>query len=190
MLRRISTLFCVGVSAIFLLCAAFTSHAQQANRSTTARATSKAQIKAEDRVSVEVARERATLMHKIYESTLHAMHRHYFRKEQATLPARALEDVFSEVMNDTKAEARWIAVNTRAMSIDHEPETEFENQAVKAISKGNDQVELVEGGYYRRATVISLSGGCLNCHNIGPLAPPPKSPRYAGLVISIPVKDE
>lgn len=188
MFPRSTTQMCLGLGVACLLCATFTSEAQQPSPSKSTKAKSQLQIKAEDRVSVEVARDRAVVMHKIYESTLHAMHRHYFRSGKSTLPARALEDVFSEMRSDTKADARWIAVNTNAMSIDHEPETEFENQAVKEISNGTDQIERVENGFYRRATAIPLGAGCVSCHN-GLLAPPPKSPRYAGLVISIPVKE-
>lgn len=187
MIPRSTTLLCLALGTACLLLAAFTSEAQQPSPAKAkAKAKPQSEIKAEERVSVEVARDRAVLMHKIYESTLHAMHRHYFRNGKSTLPARALEDVFSEMMTDSKADARWIAVNTNAMSIDHQPETEFENLAVKEISNGNQQVERVESGFYRRATAIPLGAGCISCHN-GLLAPPPKSPRYAGLVISIPV---
>ena len=187
MISRPTTQRCMGLGVVCLLCIAFTSEAQQPDRSKSSNARAQSQVKAEDQVPVEVARDRAVLMHKIYESTLHAMHRHYFRNGKSTLPARALEDVFSEMMTDSKTDARWIAVNTNAMSIDHEPDTEFEKLAAREISNGAEQVERVEDGYYRRATAIPLGTGCISCHN-GLLAPPPKSPRYAGLVISIPVK--
>lgn len=184
MFPRTTTRLWIGIGAACLLCVTFASQAQQSNAKKKAKR--EAAVKAEDRVPVEVARDRAKLMHKIYESTLHSMHRHYFRNGKSTLPARAMEDVFSEMLADTKSDARWIAVNTPAMSIDHEPETEFEKQAAKAISSGTDQIELVENGFYRQATAIPLGAGCASCHN-GLLAPPPKSPLYAGLVISIPV---
>jgi hypothetical protein len=140
-------------------------------------------------VSVAVARDRATLMHDLYESTLHAMHRHYFRREKAILPARALEDVFSEMESHSKVNARWISVNTKAMSINHEPETEFEKHAASEIGKGKEHVELIEKDFYHRATAIPLGAGCVSCHH-GLLAPPKDIPRFAGLVISIPIKND
>src|SRR4051812_45296850 len=66
-------------------------------------------------VSVEEARERAKLLHRVYASTLDVMHHRYFRSDRATLPARALEDVFKDIEAETNIRARWIAVNTPAM---------------------------------------------------------------------------
>jgi len=201
---RMITQICTGIGAIWLLGACLTSQAQQPANTTSApsqsntpqasksgkkAAVDKEETLAKYRVSVEVARDRATLMHDIYESTLHSMHRHYFRRERAILPARAMEDIFSEMEGNSKADARWISVNTKAMSINHEPESEFEKLAAKEIDAGKEHVELVENGYYHRATAIPLGAGCISCHN-GLLAPPPNSPRFAGLVISIPIQQE
>ena len=97
-----------------------------------------------------------------------------------------MEDVFDEMKLNSKSEARWIAVNLRAMSIDHEPETEFEKHAVREIVAGKNDVETIEGGYFRRATVIPLHDGCISCHE-GTFRQPTKTPKFAGLVISIPV---
>lgn len=141
----------------------------------------------DDRVPLAVARERAALAHLIYSATMDVIHRHYFRKGQPVLPARAMEDVFAEVAEQSKVEGRWIAVNTKAMSIHHEPKTEFEKQAASAIAAGQEQFELVGKGYYRSARAIPLSEGCVNCHT-GMFRSPAKSPSYAGLVISIPIK--
>jgi hypothetical protein len=140
-------------------------------------------------VSVAVARDRAKLMHDIYSATLDTMHHRYFRREGAVLPARALDDVFAEVDRKTKIKTRWIAVNTPAMSINHEPETAFEKKAATELSAGKADVESTEKGYYLRATPIPLGAGCVSCHTrFG--ATDDKKPRFAGLVISIPVKDE
>ena len=140
-------------------------------------------------VSVVEARERGRLMHKIYASTLEVMHHHYFRRDRAVLPARALEDVFTDLDEQTKIKARWIAVNTQAMSIHHEPETDFEKKAAAAIAAGKTEYDRVEDGYYRRAGAIPLGVRCVGCHT--KLSPSPdKTPRFAGLVISIPVKDK
>jgi hypothetical protein len=142
-----------------------------------------------ERVSVEEARQRARLMHRIYLATLDAMHHHYFHANKAVLPARAMEDVFADVARETDSKARWIAVNTQAMSVEHEPATEFEKKAAAELAKGSPEVTIVEGGYYRRAGSVPLSGGCIGCHT-GNSATAAAVPRYAGLVISIPVGDE
>lgn len=139
-----------------------------------------------DRVSVEVARDRAKLMHDIYSSTLDVMHHRYFHGEKAAIPARAMEDIFAEMKLQSKSEARWISVNVRAMSIDHEPETEFEKKAAREITAGKKDIEEVEDGYYRRAIAIPLTGGCISCHE-GSFRAPSKTSKFAGLVISIPI---
>ncbi len=144
---------------------------------------------AELRVPVAVARDRAKLMHQIYASTLKVMHHRYFHEDKAAIPARAMEDVFSEISWRAKIDARWIAANTQAMSLDHEPADEFEKQAAKEISAGKDEYESIEKGVYRRAGAIPLGAGCVNCHT-GFSGLPPKSSRYAGLVISMPVNEE
>lgn len=141
------------------------------------------------RVSVVVARDRAKLMHNVYAATLDAMHHHYFRRDRSTLPARAMEDVFADVADQTRIEARWIAVNTRAMSLDHEPKSAFDKKAAEEIAAGKGSYELVEKGYYHRAGAIPLSSGCVGCH-AGFGAPPSKIPRFAGLVITVPLSTD
>jgi hypothetical protein len=145
--------------------------------------------KGEPRVTAAEAKERAKLMHDIYSATLDSMHHHFFRRDRATLPARALDDVFAEVDRKTKIKSRWIAVNTPAMSLNHEAETDFEKKAAAALSGGKAEFEATEGGYYSRATPIPLGVGCVGCHTkFGPTDD--KKPRFAGLVISIPVSDK
>jgi hypothetical protein len=53
--------------------------------------------------------------------------------------------------------AKWIAVNTKAMSIHHEPSSEFEKKVAAAIAAGKGEFALVEDGYYRRAAAIPLA---------------------------------
>ncbi|MEQ9411806.1 MAG: DUF3365 domain-containing protein [Fuerstiella sp.] len=141
------------------------------------------------RVSIDVARDRARLMHDIYVSTLDVMHERYFHGERAIVPARAMEDIFAEIERHSQTQARWISVNTKPMSVDHEPESEFEKQAAREIADGKTDVESVEGGFYRRARAIPLTSGCISCHD-GFFRTPSKKPKYAGLVISIPVQHE
>lgn len=141
------------------------------------------------RVPVSVARDRAKLMHSIYSTTLGVMHDRYFHVDRSIVPARAMEDVFSEIEQETGSKANWISVNLKAMSINHEPSTEFEKRAAKEIATGESQVETTEDGYYRRATAIPMTGGCISCH-AGVFSQPAKNRKFAALVISIPVATE
>jgi hypothetical protein len=128
-------------------------------------------------------------MHQIYTATLEAMHHYYFHANKSVIPARAMEDVFAEVAHSSQSTARWIAVNTKAMSIDHEPESEFEKAAAAELAAGKAVFESVEGDTFRRATAIPLTAGCIGCH-IGAFNKPSTLPRVAGLVIGIPVQKE
>lgn len=143
----------------------------------------------EDRVTLDVARERAATLHLAYSATLDTIHHYYFRKDQSVLPARAMEEIFKSVNRQSKAKANWISVNTKPMSVDHEPTSDFEKKAAAAIAAGKDQYESVEDGYLRSASSIPLHGGCISCHVGSSFGPPPKGPRYAGLVISVPIKE-
>lgn len=138
-------------------------------------------------VTVAEARERARLLHQVYSASLDAIHHRYFRSDRATLPARALEDVFKDVERETNIQAKWIAVNTPAMSIHHEPETEFEKAAARELATGKTEYEQVADGVYQRAGAIPLKAGCVGCHTNG-FATDTKTPRFAGLVIRVPVK--
>ncbi len=140
------------------------------------------------RMPVAAARVRATLMHDIYTATLEVMHDRYFHGPRATVPARAMQDVFAEIKRQSHTEAKWISASLKPMSIDHEPKTRFEKQAAKQISSGKPEVEAVEDGYYRRATAIPLHGGCISCHE-GFFPSSSTTAKFAGLVISIPVLD-
>src|SRR3954471_12027413 len=103
----------VLTGAVGLLCFAWTLNADPP-ASSGKEAKGKANEKADDekRVSVATARDRAKLLHDVYSTSLDTMHRHYFRREGAVLPARALDDVFAEMDRKTKIKSRWIAVNT------------------------------------------------------------------------------
>lgn len=73
------------------------------------------------------------------------------------------------------------------MSTSHQPKTAFEKKAVEEISAGKSEYDAVEDGYYRRAGAIPLGSACVGCHTrFGQNTA--KTPRFAGLVISIPVK--
>lgn len=136
---------------------------------------------------VDQARRDAMLMHDIYSATLDVMHDRYFRNDRSTIPARAMEDVFSQVARQRKIQAHWIGVNAKTMSINHEPKTDFEKDAAQAISAGKGEFEQVHENHYRRATAIPLAAGCLSCH--GTFGVEAKTPRFAGLIIDIPLRD-
>ena len=140
------------------------------------------------RVTLEVARDRARLLHGVYASTLDVMHHHYFQTNRAVLPARAMEDVFAEMSEQAKVEARWISVNTPAMSVHHEPGSEFEKKAAEVLGAGKPFHEQVERGTYLRAAPIPLADGCVSCH-LGFSKSAGEKPRFAGLVIRIPISD-
>lgn len=140
-------------------------------------------------VPVALARDRARLMHDVYAATLHVMHERYFHGERAMVPARALEDVFTEIKRQSRTDARWIAVNLKAMSINHEPKSDFEKSAAKAIAEGKSELEVVEDGYYRRAGAIPLADGCISCH-AGLFKEASKTPKFAALVISVPLSSD
>ncbi|MDP1798983.1 MAG: DUF3365 domain-containing protein [Planctomycetaceae bacterium] len=141
------------------------------------------------RHSLEEARNRAELMHDIYLATLDSMHRRYFHGERAIVPARVMEDIFSRIEKQHQLQARWISASLSPMSINHEPKTPFEKQAAQKIAKGDEVVETIEDGYYRRAGSVALSGGCVSCH-AGLFATTSTTPKFAGLILSIPVTAE
>lgn len=141
------------------------------------------------RVTVEAARERARLMHDIYAATLEVLHDRYFHVNRSVLPARAMEDIFAEMKRQSQVEAKWMAVNLKAMNINNEPKSEFELRAAKEIGAGKGESEILEDGYYRRAAAIPLAGGCVSCHG-GFAREQTRSPKFAALVISLPVVEE
>lgn len=151
-------------------------------------ASSVSRIEGDDRVSIAIARDRAKTMHNVYAATLDVMHHRYFHRERAVVPARAMEDIFAEIKRQSNVEAQWISVNLKAMSIDHEPKSNFEKRAAREIAAGKPEIEVVEAGYYRRAGAIPMTGGCISCHE-GFFREPTKTPKFAGLVISVPVID-
>jgi hypothetical protein len=191
---RLGTSLCVVSGVTGLLCVAWVSSAEPPGDSTDGSKSAGKQVSVEppddqNRVSVTAARDCAKLMHSIYAATLDTIHHHYFRSDRSVLPARAMEDVFAEMARQSQVKARWISVNTKAMSIHHEPQNEFERQAAAELAAGKAEFELVENGVYHRAGPIPLGAGCVGCHT-KIFASPAKSPRFAGLVISVPVNDD
>lgn len=153
----------------------------------TATRTADAEPSEPEGVSLEAARDRAQLMHDVYAATLEVLHHRYFHRDRAIIPARAMQDIFDEIERQSKTEARWISASMKPMSVDHEPTSDFEKRAAREIAAGTEQLEVVEDGYYRRAGAIPLSDGCVGCHG-GFFKPQSKTPKFAGLVISVPIR--
>lgn len=143
---------------------------------------------APDKLTIPEARRHTKLLHDTYIATLHTVHRSYFDKdERAIIPARAMEEVFRQIDAETGGKTRWIAVNTPAMNIDHNPKEGFEKDAARELKKGKRDFERVEDGIYLRAGAVSLFASCTKCHLSG-LRPQQKVRSLAGLIISMPVK--
>ena len=143
---------------------------------------------AADKLTVPEARRQTKLLHDTYIATLHTVHRSYFDEDERELiPARAMEQVFRQIDAETGGKTRWIAVNTPAMNIDHNPREGFEKDAALELKKGKREFERVEDGTYLRAGAVSLFASCTKCHLSG-LRPQQRVRSVAGLVISIPVK--
>lgn len=138
------------------------------------------------RLTLEVARDRATVMQEVYVATLDMLHQRYFHRDRSLLPARAMHDIFDQLERRSHVQARWISASLPPMSNDHKPESEFEKRAAKEITAGSPQLEILEDGYYRRAVAVPLGGGCVGCHQ--GRARNPSKQHFAGLVVSIPVR--
>lgn len=141
------------------------------------------------RVSIEVARARAKLTHTICCAMLDVIHDNYFRHERSVVPSVAMEDAFPTINELENISLRWVTVNGKTMNVDHDPKTDFEKNAAKAISAGKNDFETVEKGIYRRGKGISLmNNGCLTCH-LG-FGSSGKIDRFSGLIVSIPIIEE
>ncbi|HEV7280463.1 MAG TPA: DUF3365 domain-containing protein [Pirellulaceae bacterium] len=115
--------------------------------------------------TVEEAKVRAQLLHETVHGALLVMHRDLFREDEGlTLPARSLDDVFSEMKRAHGVEMAWLAVDAQAMDVGHKADDEFEKQAVEAIAGGAEDFGQVEGDRYRHAGRIRLASECLKCH--------------------------
>ena len=115
--------------------------------------------------SVEEARARARILHEAFHGALQVMHRDFFDEDDArVLPSGSLEDVFEALQHSYDIQVRWLAVNAKAMNIDHEANSDFEKQAVAALASGKKEYELVTTNEYLHAGTIRLASQCLKCH--------------------------
>jgi hypothetical protein len=138
--------------------------------------------------SLAEARAQAELLHEALHATLQAVHHQYFREDEGVaVPAVTLKSVFSELARQRNLELRWLAVNAQAMNVDHQPKSDFELEAAKAISAGAPHLERAGDGIYRRIGAIALQSECLKCHFPNRTS---NKQRVAGLLIAIPIRPE
>ena len=138
--------------------------------------------------AISIARDRAQTTQQIHSATLTMLHKRYFHLDRAPLPARAMQDVFDEIENQSEIKAHWIAANLKPMSIDHTPKTDFEKKAAKAIAAGATELEEVTDGKYHRAVAIPIRGGCLSCHESVHQRSTRK--KFAALIVSMPLQPQ
>ena len=97
--------------------------------------------------------------------SLQVMHRDFFREDEGLkIPSRSLDDVFLVLADKHQVKVRWLAVNAEPMNVDHKPQDDFENNAVKALATGKPEFDAVEGETFRFAGLIRLPSQCLKCH--------------------------
>ncbi|TWT57274.1 hypothetical protein KOR42_06330 [Thalassoglobus neptunius] len=115
--------------------------------------------------NVAHARRLASILFESVHGSLQVMHRDLFREDESlSIPSRSLEDVFSVLNRKYNVELRWLAVDTPAMNIDHEPSSEFEKQVVRHLRTQETSFESIEGNRFHYAGRIRLSTTCLGCH--------------------------
>ncbi len=141
----------------------------------------------ETRPTIERARREAEILHTSMHATLRVVHDRYYREDEGLpIPALIMGDVFKEIEDQERIKPRWLTVEGLAMNTDHQPQDDFETEAVKSLKSGKPFYEQSENGLYRRAAPITLSSHCLKCH-----MPDRKSTRdrIAGLIIAIAVDE-
>jgi hypothetical protein len=182
MARNGRTAFCVLAVAVGAFLVMFAS----AN----ARSEEKAAKDAKEvpRATLSEAKGQAKLLHDTFDTSLQMVHLEYYREDEGLpIPSLIFEDVFKVVGKDRDIKFHWIAVNAQPMSVDHRAKDDFEKAAVKELASGKESYEAVEGDVYRRAGAITLFSQCLKCHVPNRTS---TESRTAGLVISIPIKND
>jgi hypothetical protein len=136
--------------------------------------------------SVAEARARARILHEAFHGALQVVHRDFFDEDDArVLPSGSLEDVFTELEKQFDIKIRWLAVNAKAMNIDHEASDDFEKDAVQALQSGKKEYERVSDDRYLHVGTIRLASQCLKCHLPRRTS---TADRSAALSISMPLK--
>lgn len=137
-------------------------------------------------VPVTEARRQAEVLHSVMHATLQRVHHRYYREDEGLpIPAAVLSEVFDDIAEEEQVQLRWLVVEGQPMNTDHNPQDQFERDAVAALKAGKSAHEEIAVETYRRAAPITLSNHCLKCH-----VPDRKSTedRTAGLIITIPLQ--
>jgi hypothetical protein len=133
--------------------------------------------------TADEARGRARLLHETIHSTLQVVHHQYYREDEGLMiPAATMKRVFAELAKRQKVEVRWLAVDGQVMNSDHDPQDDFEKQAVAALASGKPEFDQSTDGVYRRAGPITLGSDCLKCHLPNRTS---TEDRLAGLIITM-----
>ncbi len=135
--------------------------------------------------SLAEARARAMLLHETMHGTLQVVHRDFFLEDESRLiPSASLEDVFHSLEETYDVRLKWLVVETDEVNVDHQAETPFEKEAVKALAQRKPYWDSIENDRYQFAGPIRLASQCLKCHVRNRKD---TKDRTAGLVISMPV---
>jgi len=187
-----TTLLLIGVSLVLSVWLSGSGVAQSGSQAPATKSTdeqaaadSATQINENSPTTAIEARGRARILHETLHGTLQVMHRDFFREDEGLkIPSRSLEDVFSELAETWGVKLHWIAVDLKAMSVDNEPETDFEKEAARVLKSGKAEYESVSRKEFRFAGRIQLSAICLSCHASRRSS---NDERAAGLVITMPL---
>ncbi len=102
------------------------------------------------------------------------------------IPSASLEDVFHEMHKSYEVKMKWLTVNTDVVNVDHQAETQFEKNAVKALAAGKPFAEQITADRYQFAGPVRLGSQCLKCHVKRRTS---NEDRTAGVIISMPLAD-
>ncbi|QDU79088.1 hypothetical protein Pla110_07920 [Polystyrenella longa] len=135
--------------------------------------------------TVEEARGRAKLLHEMAHGALQVMHRDFFLEDESrVIPSASLEDVFEAINESYQVRMKWLIVETDIVNVDHEPATDYERTAAKALAEGKGFFEQADANQYSYTGSIRLASQCLKCHVQDRKD---TEPRTAGLVIQMPL---
>lgn len=129
------------------------------------------------------ARSRAILLYELTHGALHVMHRDFFDEDRSrSIPSASLVDAFREMEKQFGVKMKWLTVNTDVVNVDHQAETPFEKEAVKALAGGEPYAEQYSSSRYQYVGAIRLGSQCLKCHV---KTRTDNRDRVAGLVITM-----
>lgn len=129
---------------------------------------------------------RARWLHETIHGSLQVMHRDFFgdgEDNSLSIPSQSLEDVFKEMARSWSVDIRWLGGNA-TQDEEHEPQDDFEKEAVKALISGKEEYTRVEGDKFRYVGAITLHNQCLKCHV--PFRASMEN-RVAGIAITMPI---